>query len=101
MLDCLMVLASTKCHWTSQGHRNATLVQGCRVDPSLKPAGSVEPEVLVVLEKHPLRWCLYAVLGFRGPEATGIEENTTAVFVFDPLQAALSRSVFLMMTVQT
>lgn len=36
MLGYLMVLAPTKCHWTSQGHWNSTLVQGYRLDPSLE-----------------------------------------------------------------
>lgn len=29
MMDWLMVLAPIKCHWTSQGRRDSTLVQGC------------------------------------------------------------------------
>lgn len=28
MLNSLMVLAPTKCHWTSQGHGDSSLVQG-------------------------------------------------------------------------
>lgn len=67
MLDCLMALATIKCHWTSQGQRDSTLVQGCRPNPSWEPTRTVEPGTSTVLKKslHGISACVIGSTGIR------------------------------------